>query len=231
MNSVLRAMRIELLTWPASLVWCWAILAVSFAVNLALFGIIHNNMTEDPTTGGVASIYLMLSIISSARIAQFFPFTLGLSVTRRAFYAATTLLLLGESLAFGIGLYLLALLERATGGWGMSLHFFQLPFMGWHNAAAQILIYVVPLLVVGAMGTFAAVIFQRWRTNGLFTLMLGTILVLGGVTALVSWRQQWTAIGNWLADQSVVALIAGWPALLAVVLAAGGYLAIRRATA
>jgi len=37
-------------------------------------------------------------------------------------------------------------------------------------------------------------------------------------------------VGQWLVDQPVVSLVAGWPALLAVVLAAAGFLAIRRAT-
>jgi len=34
-------------------------------------------------------------------------------------------------------------------------------------------------------------------------------------------QEKWTAIGAWLADQSSPTLIAGWPALLALVLGIG----------
>ncbi len=127
--------------------------------------------------------------------------------------------------------YMLSLVERATDGWGVSMRFFGLEFMGNHNALLQISMYVVPLLVFGLIGIFTGHIHQRWGTSGLFTLGVGALLAFGGASALVTWSRHWSAIGHWFADQSVVVLLAGWPMILAVLLAAGGYLTIRRATA
>jgi hypothetical protein len=230
MSQVLRVVRVHLVNWRPMLAWPWAILGVSFAVNLAIFGAVGGQLPPGTVTGGLGSIYVVALIVCAGWISQVFPFALGLSVTRRTFYAATALLLLAGSVLFGVALYLISLVERATDGWGMSLHFFALGFMGRHNPAAQILLYVVPFLVLGFIGIFAAVVFKRWGVNGLFALLLVTIVVLGGLVALVTWRRGWPAVGHWFTGQSVVTLMAGWPALLAVVLAAGGYLAIRRAT-
>ena len=76
---------------------------------------------------------------------------------------------------------------------------------------------------------FCGLVFKRWGMNGVFTLGLTALLAAGGLIALVTWQREWGAIGRWLIDQPT-GLIAGWPALLAVLLAGAGYLAIRRAT-
>ena len=85
-----------------------------------------------------------------------------MSISRTTFYLATSLVTIGASIAFGLGIYLLSLLEQATGGWGMHLHFFRLAFMNTGNPVTQILVYVVPFLVLGFIGTCYAVILRRW---------------------------------------------------------------------
>jgi hypothetical protein len=229
MNRVLTVMRIQILTSRSTLVWPWAILAMAFGVNLAIFGILGNSV-PDPTTGGLASIYVFMIVLGGMLVTQMFSFALGMSVTRRTFYIATALVTVAMSIAFGIALYLLSLIERGTGGWGMRLRFFGLAFMGSHNPLTQILMYVAPFLVVTFAGMFCGVVFTRWGTNGVFTLTLITILVSGGAAVLLTWQHAWTPTLHWFGDQGVVALLAGWPILPAAALALAGYLAIRRAT-
>lgn len=231
MSNTLRVLRVHLVTWPGLLIWPWAILATSFLVNLAVFGAVHaQQANDDGFTGGMASIYCVVLVICAQWAAQVFPLTLGMSATRRSFYAASALLLLGGSLGYGVLLYLLSLVERATDGWGVSMHFFGLEFMAGHGALA-ILMYTVPFLVFGFIGLFTGLVHKRWGVNGLFSLALGALVVFGGGTALVTWQGRWHAIGHWFTSQSAVALMAGWPAILAALLAAAGYLAVRRATA
>jgi hypothetical protein len=230
MNRVLSVTRFQLVTWPATLGWPWGILAASFLVNLGGFAAMGDELPDGRQTGGLLSIYVVTLIAAAQSITQFFPFALGLSVTRRTFYAATALLLIAESLLFGVLLYLLKLIETGTGGWGVSLRFFGLPFMGDDNPLAQILIYTVPFLVLGFIGIFTALVFKRWGMNGLFTLAVSTLLVLGGLAVFLTWQRHWPAIGNWFADQAPLSLFAGWPALLALLLAGAGLLIIRRAT-
>jgi hypothetical protein len=230
MNRVLPATRIQLVIWPALVGWPWGIMASSFLINLAIFAAIGDQQPDGSQTGGLLSIYVVVMISASQSITQFFPFALGLSLTRRTFYAATTLLLVAESLLFGVLLYLCKLIEQATDGWGLSMRFFGLPFMDSDNPVSQILIYMVPFTVLGFIGIFAALVMKRWGINGLYVLGIATLFVVGLFVVLISWQRQWPAVGNWFADQSALSLFAGWPALLALVLAGVGLLTIRRAT-
>ncbi|MPZ64244.1 MAG: hypothetical protein GEU83_01510 [Pseudonocardiaceae bacterium] len=65
----------------------------------------------------------------------------------------------------------------------------------------------------------ASTVYLRWGAKGIFTLAVASIVVVGGLVALLSWQRQWALVGNWFADQSAVVRLAGWPALLAAVLA------------
>ncbi|MFI6759612.1 ABC transporter permease [Micromonospora sp. NPDC050417] len=231
MSRVLAATRVQLISWPAMVSWPWGILASSFLINLAVFALIADEMPDDPRTGGLVSIYVVVMIGAAQTITQFFPFSLGLSLTRRTFYAATSLLLVAESLVFGVLLYLCSLAERATDGWGLSLGFFVMPFMQNDNPLAQILIFTVPFIVLGYIGMFAALVLKRWGVGGLYLLSIVLLLLLGLLAVLVTWQHWWPAVGRWFADQSALALFAGWPALLALLLAGAGQLLMRRTTA
>jgi hypothetical protein len=229
MGRVLHVVRLHLLTWRY-LFWPWGVLAAAFAVNLLIFGI-AGDAIEVKSTGGLMSIYLVMLIYCTQSVSQNFPYTLGMSVSRRSFYLATALVTTGISITFGLGVYLLSILERVTGGWGMHLRFYRLDFMETGNPVTQILVYIVPFLVLGFIGMFCGVVLRRWGLNGIFALTIVTIVVLGGGTALITWQHGWTTIGDWLTGQSTAALFAGWPVLLAVPLAIAGYLGLRRASA
>jgi hypothetical protein len=230
MNRLLTAVRIQLVGWQMIVMPC-VILATTFLLNLAIFTLIGKDIPGGPKTGGaLASAYLVLLIQSGVLMTQQFPYALGLSLTRRTFYAATALLLAAQALVYGVLFYLLKLVEDGTAGWGISMKFFGLPFLVQDNPVFQILIYAVPFLVLGFIGVFAGAVFKRWGLNAVFALGVVTAAVLGAVVTLVTWQRWWPAIGEWLVDQSPVSLFAGWPALLAVALAGAGYLTLRRAT-
>lgn len=228
MSRVLSAARIQLVAWPTTLTWPWAILASSLLVNVLLFASI-GEIPDDATTGGLVSIYGMTFIASMVMIGQDFPFAVGLGLTRRIFYTGLSLLLTVQSLVYGGLLYLLKLVEEGTGGWGITLRFFAIPFLVDSNPVLQILIYATPFAALGFLGTCLALVAKRWGVTGVFALILGTILTLGGLVVLVSWQGWWGAVGRWFSDQSAVGLFVGWPALIAAVLGGTGYLMIRRA--
>jgi hypothetical protein len=229
MSRILPVARLHLVGWRSSLGWPWAILGISFAVNLAVFASI-GDVPNGAITGGLSSIYIVVLIVWSQAITQVFPFAMALSVTRREFYVATALVVVAESLGFALVLYLFKLLEDATGGWGLSVRFFAPGFVAQDNPVTQILVYAVPLLAMSFAGIFCAVVFKRWGLNGVFTLMVAAAVLAGGAVVLITRRGWWEAVGHWLLEQPVVSLVAGWPALLAVALAGAGFLAIRRAS-
>ncbi|GEL20449.1 hypothetical protein [Pseudonocardia asaccharolytica] len=114
MNRVLRVARIQLVNAPSVLGVPVLVLALAFLANLAIFGAIGET---PPNTyiGALISIYIAMMVTHLQTMTQTFPFALGLSVTRRDFFAAAGLVVLGQSLAYGVGLYLMLLAERATG--------------------------------------------------------------------------------------------------------------------
>ncbi|WP_252443830.1 hypothetical protein [Pseudonocardia humida] len=207
------------------------ILFLVWFFNWALFATLADAVPPaGRTTGGLMAIYFVFGSGYLQTMTQAFPFALGMGVTRRAFYTAVALLVAVESAGFGVLLGLLNLLERATGGWGLRLRFFAIDFVLAGDPLRQWLVYAVPFVAVAFLGVFVGVVFKRWGSTGLWTVGTTTGVLLGGLAVLATWGQWWPAVGDWFAAQSVPALLAGYPLVLALLLGAGGWLAIRRAT-
>ncbi|GGM49455.1 hypothetical protein GCM10011608_38020 [Micromonospora sonchi] len=229
MNRALTVARLQFVAWPLVVGWPWGILASSFLINLAIFASI-GDADPEPTTGGLASIYIVMFIACVNVIIQEFPFAMGLGMSRRSFYLGSLLHFVGQAIVYAGVLHLLSVVEKATGGWGLDLTFFGLPFLLVENPVLRYLAFAIPFLLLGFLGFAIALVFKRWGINGMLTLSTAAFVGIGGLAALTTWRGWWPAIGGWFADQSGGALLVGWPALLALPLAAVSYLIIRRAT-
>lgn len=231
MKRVLDTARVQLAAWPSTLGLPWLIVGISFVINLAIFLTLNAPADEGPHgTGGLASLYVFVLIAYVMTMTHYFPMALGMSVTRRVFYLATCLVAITQAVVYSVVILLLGLVENATGGWWTSLQFFDLDFLHQDNVVLQLLIFAVPMLVAASLGMFFGVTFKRWGATGMYTLTVGGLVVFGGLAVLVTWSRGWAAIGAWFADQSWLSLLAGWPALLALVLAAASFLMLRRAT-
>lgn len=231
MSRVLSVARIQLVNAPVTVGMPWLILGLVFLVNLALFGVAADaTPPEAHTTGALMSIYIVVLISQLQTMTQVFPFAVGLGVTRRSFFAATSLVVAVKSLVYGLALYLLLQVERATGGWGMSLSFFGLPFLRQDNPVLQVLVYAVPFVFVSFLGVAIGVVFKRWGQLGIYAMSVASVVLAGGLAFLATTQGWWPAMGRFLADRSTVGLLAGYPLALAVLIAAAGYLLIRRAT-
>jgi hypothetical protein len=230
-NRVLAVVRLQLVSWKFGLGMPLGILTLVLAINLALFGSLGEIVPpEGRTTGGMLSIYIVFGVGYLQTMTQLFTFALGLSVTRRAYYAGVTLLVAAEAVAFGALVLLLNLLERASGGWGIGLKFFALDFLTVDDPGRQWLIFTVPFLLFGALGVFSGVVFKRWGQAGVYAMTVSVGVGLAALSVLVSWQGWWPAVGSWFAGQTATALFAGYPLAIALLLGAGGWLAVRRAT-
>jgi hypothetical protein len=92
-----------------------------------------------------------------------------------------------------------------------------------------ILVFSVPLLLVSAVGLFLGAFGKRWGTVGLFVLTVVSIVLAGGVVALVFALDGWPAVFEWWGGQSGVALAVGWTLIPTALALGGGWLALRRA--
>ena len=231
MKRILDVARLHTVAWVSQLAWSWGIMGSSLAVNILLFASIDEAAPGKTTTGGLSSLYIVCAIAAAVSISQMFPFALGMGVTRRTFYLATTLVNVVQAVVYGALLYLLNLIEGATNGFGIELHFFRVPYVDVSNGLLQIAVYAVPFLLLNFLSIFAAVWYVRFGMNGLFATGAAAILVLGLLAALITWQGWWGDIWQWLSSQHQASLLVGWPALAAAVAALGGMAAIRRANA
>ncbi|SNT62671.1 hypothetical protein SAMN05421812_114148 [Asanoa hainanensis] len=231
MNRIVDVARMHTVAWVNQLLWPWGIMTASLLINILIFASIDEASPGKTSTGGLSSLYVVSAIIAGVSISQVFPFALGMGVTRRTFYLATTLVNLTQALLYGVLLYLLNLIEGGTGGFGIGLHFFRIPYIDVSNGLLQILVYAVPFLFLNFLCIFAAVWYVRFGTNGLFATLAATIVVFGLLAALVTWQGWWGDVWHWLSTQHQISLLVGWPALVAGLAALGGMAAIRRANA
>ncbi|NHD15889.1 MULTISPECIES: hypothetical protein [Actinopolyspora] len=230
MTRLLTVARIQLVNKFAVLGMPLLVLAAVFLINMASYTVLSSPSAQgEVISGALMSIYCVMLAVHLQTITQVFPFAAGLSVTRRTFYGATALVVVGQSIGYGVLLYLLSLLERATSGWGLRLRFFTLPFLPQDSAPAQLLTYTAPFLLLAFLGVWVGIVFKRWGQPGVYTLVFGIGLLAGTLAVVASWQGWWPSIGRFFVEQPPTALLGGYPLALAVVIAATGYLTLRRA--
>ena len=206
------------------------VLAAAFVINIAVFAAIGDVAPPGARmSGALLSIYIATGVTHLQTMTQLFPFAIGISVTRRAFYAGTAFVVVVQSALFGLMITLFGVLEGATRGWGLQLYFFRLAFLP-QNLLLQWLAYTGPFLAISAVFVFTGVVFKRWGQLGVYVVTVGAALLLGAPTVVVTWLRLWPSVGEFFVDSSALALLAGYPSVLAVLVGVAGYLAIRRAT-
>ncbi|MGJ7906751.1 hypothetical protein ACOQFL_09745 [Actinopolyspora sp. H202] len=230
MRRLLNVSRIQLVNVPVMLGLPLLVLGLAFLTNLAIFAMISDSaQASEPVSGALMSIYFVLLSVHLQTMTQVFPFAAGLSVTRRTFFGATTLVVLGQSLLYGVLLTLLKLIEAGTDGWGLGMRFFGIPFLVRDNPLLQLLIYTAPFLLLSFIGVWVGLVFKRWGQLGVYTVVISTGLLGVLFAFLATWRGWWGSVGAFFVEQSPLALLFAYPLGLAVVFAAAGYLTIRRA--
>jgi hypothetical protein len=221
----------------------WAILTFSFVVNLLIFAFLptsyHQVLTShglvrvaNPShndTGGLASLYIFILVIGVNSIGRSLPFGLSLGVSRRSFYAGTAAF--GVALAAADGLLLTALqaIERATGGWGVSMHFFRIPYLLDGPWYLTWLTSFVALALMYVWGMWFGIVYRRWNLFGSATFVVVQVAVVVAAVLIAVWTDAWSSVGHFFTGLTAAGLT-GVLALLAVLLLAGGQATIRRAT-
>ena len=231
-NRVLTAARLNVVDAKMRLGMPWLVVGAAFVINLLIFFLLRATIDDGDagTTGALAALYITMGVAYIQTMTQTFPFALSLGLTRRHFYLGASLVVVLESLLHGVLLTIVLAIERASGGWGLDLNFFGVPFLVQGNPVLQVVAYTVPLLALGFLGLLIGTVFRRWGQVGIFTGSIVATLVLGGLAALVTWQQWWGAVGEFFTGTPNLALVGAYPLVLVVLAAAGGLLLVRRAT-
>jgi hypothetical protein len=206
----------------------WAVLAFDFVVWLVLAASAGGHNTQIPT-GALGAIYLFFLIAGALSIFRSLPFAFALGVSRRSYYAGTVLLAVGLAAVYGLALAMLQVIEQATGGWGVGLHFFRVAYILPGPWYLTWLTSFVLLALMFVYGMWFGLIFRRWNLLGLLAFAAAQVIVLGAGVVIASRAHAWPTISHFFITLSAAGLT-GLLAALAVALLAGGYATMRRVT-
>jgi hypothetical protein len=228
MDRALTAARMHFVHPLMSLGIPWLVVGSSFAINLAVWSLLTDR-PDDAVTGGLFALYVTVTVSFAQGVTQLFPIAMGMSLTRRAFYLGTAIVAGIEALGYGIALTALDAVENATGGWGMDLSFWAPGRLDVGNPVLQLLVFAAPMLLAAALGTVIGVVLKRWGATGLWSALIGSTLLVGGLVVLTTWLEAWGSIGTWLVTASLGTLSVAIPLAGALAFALLGFLALRRA--
>jgi hypothetical protein len=205
----------------------WAILAFTFVVNLIISAAIPQRQSY---TGALASIYIILCFFGAMIISRSLPFGLALGMSRRSFYTGTALLAVTVAAVYGLALTVLQAIERATGGWGVAMHYFRVPYILAGPWYLTWLTSFVGLALLSVYGMWFGIVYRRWNLTGLLAFVAAQVTVLLAAALIITWAHAWPGVGRFFTSLTAAGLT-GLLAVLAAALLAGGYATIRRATA
>ena len=224
MNTWVKVARYHLVR-PANYLLLPLILPFAFAVAAVTAGRRHE------AAGYLVSFFIYFAILGMQTIGRSLPFGLTLGASRRSFYSGTALLGMALALVSGLVLTALQAIERATDGWGLSMHFFRVPYLLNGPWYATLLTSAVGVFALFVYGMWHGVVNSRWGGLGTLAFIAVQVLVVvaGAVVASFEhWRIVSTAGGS---SAGLTALgLTGVVAALAVLVLAGGHATIRRAT-
>lgn len=229
MTRVLQAARMHLINPAVALGIPWLVVALSFAINLAIWHLTPVGSESDGGgTGGVAALYITVLFMFVIAVTQLLPFAMGVSLSRRAFYLGTALVVLAESLYYGIAISVLVSIENATDGWGTGLDYWAPGILDVGNPVLQVFASGALMAAAATIGVGMGIVHQRWGQAGTWGLIIGSLIFFGGIAIVISALEAWQSVGDWLAGQSALTLTIGFPIALAVAVALLAYPGIRR---
>jgi hypothetical protein len=207
----------------------WGVLAFDFVVWLTLAASVNKGGSVQIPTGGLAVIYLFFLIAGILSMLRSLPFAFALGVSRRSYYAGTILLAVSLAAVYGLALAVLQVIEQATGGWGVGLHFFRVAYILPGPWYLTWLTSFVLLALMFVYGMWIGLVYRRWNLIGLLAFVAALIIALVAGVVITSHAHAWPAIGRFFTTLSAAGLT-GLLAALTVALLAGGYTTMRRVT-
>ncbi|QDP95204.1 hypothetical protein FOE78_04105 [Microlunatus elymi] len=228
MSYVINVGRMQLVNRYTFLVVPLIIMFSALAIVILIGAILVPGSQSFYTGAGQAPLWYFFASGIQALVLTF-PFSQGLSISRRNYFIGTTVTFALLALAFSLLFYLLGLIEKVTDGWGVHGYVFALPWVTSGPWYATILFIWLLTLLIFMIGFFGATLYKRFRMTGLMIASFAATLALIVVAGFFTLTHNWGAFARWAGDQTTLSV--SWPAAVAIlVMAAASYLALRRAT-
>jgi hypothetical protein len=206
----------------------WAILVFVFGVDMVILALTPGHSTHR-YVGGLAALFVIGFVLGIQSVARSLPFGLTLGLSRRSYYLGTALLAIALAAVVGVVVTVGQAIERTSGGWGISMGFFRVPFILSGPWYLTWLTSFVVLTLLFAYGMWFGLVYRRWSLVGLVAFIAAQVTVLLVGALATTWTDAWREVGHFFTTLSASGLT-GILAALTVVLLAGGFSTIRRLT-
>src|SRR5579863_1147008 len=206
MTTLLKVGRFHLVDRFSYTAMPWSVLAIAFVISVAIADAERGGGSAQIATGAVSAIYVFFFAVGILNISQSLPFAFALGVSRRSYYAGTAMLAVSLATVYGFALALLQVVEQASGGWWIGLHFFRVAYIlpgPWYLTWLTSLVLLTLMFVCGM---WVGLIHRRWGILGLLALAvaLGSALTVGVVA--ISNAKAWPSFGQFFTTLSTAGL-------------------------
>jgi len=201
MSRTLNVVRMQLINRQTYIWIPLIILGASFAITLAIYGILLTAGVETVKFGGGAQAPLWYFLaVGVQALTLSFPFSQAMSVTRREFYLGTVITAALTSALLALIFVVGGLVEQATGGWGMNGYFFALDWV-WADGplVAGVFFFVLAMLFF-VIGFGSATVYKRFGALWLTLVYVVIAVLLVGVLWLIGRTDTWVEVFGWFAE-------------------------------
>lgn len=212
--------------------WPWIALSIQFLVALIVILIILLLFGGKTPfyPGGLITIGVIMFLGGIMTLTDTFPFALGFGVRRTDYVLGTTVMAVEVSAVTAVLWLLCSLVEIVTGGWGIELHYFHLPYFNDGSLIEQFWVYFMVLANLYGLGFVVGSISQRFGRVGTVTFVLTAILLMSLFALVWTYLRWWGAFLAWFSQFTAFELALGLLPLTAFYLLVV-YLLLRRAVA
>jgi hypothetical protein len=229
MTTYLNVVRYHLVQRLNYFILPWTILAFVFAVDVVILALTPAGHSSHRYVGGLASIFVLAFVLGLQTVARSLPFGLTLGISRRTYYLGTALLAVGFAAVVGVVATVGQAIERASGGWGLTMGFFRVPYILNGPWYLTWLTSFVGLALLFTYGMWYGIVYWRWGVYGVLAFIGAQAAVVLAVLLSVAWANVWSGAGHFFTGLTAAGLT-GLLAGVVLLLLAGGRATIRRAT-
>ncbi|CAN5514496.1 hypothetical protein BH09ACT4_BH09ACT4_22000 [soil metagenome] len=239
-GRIARVVKLNLANPFTTIVLPWIVITLIFVTSWLIWLIVFSsvaksdldNVSEGMQFSGASSwIFVYMLVVAVQAMNLTFPLALGYGSTRRDFYLGSALTFVLMSAMWAVGLTILAVIETATHGWGVGGRMFTALYFGSGALTVwqQLIVFFCISLFFYFLGAAIASGYVRWKQLGLLLFFGITGLVGIGAVALLTYNDNWPAVGQFFVTYQAVG-VSLWLLVPTAIAGIVGFFVLRRAT-
>lgn len=180
--------------------------------------------------GGIIAICMILFVAGILILNDTFPFALGFGVRRTDYVLGTAAMMMTLSAITAVFWLLCSLLEVVTGGWGLRLFYFHLPYFSDGSLIEQFWVYFMLLANLFFLGFVIGSVYRRIGGIGMLIFLFIVFLLASSFSLISTYLHWWGVLFHWFSQYTALEL-ALWLLPLTALYLLVSYLLLRRAVA